>query len=71
MERDKLSLDIFWLRDESLEDGDRLPPPDILAAEIVGDLQVVLTEFTELALSLAPPNSVDMTEPVRVANPEP
>ena len=33
--RDKASLDIFWLRDESLEDSDNLPDPDVLAQEIV------------------------------------
>jgi type I restriction enzyme M protein len=32
--RDKLNLDIFWLRDESLEDSANLPDPDIIAAEI-------------------------------------
>ena len=33
------SLDIFWLRDESLEDSDNLPDPDVLAQEIVDDLE--------------------------------
>ncbi|OGQ81952.1 MAG: hypothetical protein A3F90_13090 [Deltaproteobacteria bacterium RIFCSPLOWO2_12_FULL_60_19] len=33
--RDKASLDIFWLRDESLEDSDNLPDPDVLAQEII------------------------------------
>ena len=33
--RDKASLDIFWLRDESLEDTDNLPAPGVIAAEIV------------------------------------
>jgi len=50
--RDKASLDIFWLRDESLEDMDNLPPPGVIAAEIVEDLQAALAEFTELAESL-------------------
>ena len=50
--RDKASLDIFWLRDESLEDADSLPSPAVLAAEIVEDLQAALTELTELAESL-------------------
>lgn len=50
--RDKVSLDIFWLRDESLEDTDNLPPPGVIAAEIVEDLQAALAEFTELAESL-------------------
>lgn len=43
--RDKASLDIFWLRDESLEDGANLPDPDIIAAEIVEDLRAALEEF--------------------------
>ncbi len=37
--RDKASLDIFWLRDESLEEADNLPPPGVIAAEIVEDLR--------------------------------
>ncbi|MCZ7528583.1 MAG: type I restriction-modification system subunit M [Acidimicrobiia bacterium] len=50
--RDKASLDIFWLRDESLEDSDNLPPPGVIAAEIVEDLEAALTEFAALAESL-------------------
>src|SRR5439155_9187154 len=50
--RDKASLDIFWLRDESLEDTDNLPPPEVIAAEIVEDLQAALDQFSEIALSL-------------------
>jgi type I restriction enzyme M protein len=50
--RDKASLDIFWLRDESLEDTDQLPPPGVIAAEIVEDLEAALTEFSALAESL-------------------
>ena len=37
--RDKLSLDIFWLRDESLEDSASLPDPHVLAGEIAEDLR--------------------------------
>src|SRR6266540_3984635 len=40
MARDKVNLDIFWLRDESLEDSANLPNPDVLALEIVEDLRV-------------------------------
>jgi type I restriction enzyme M protein len=36
---DKAGLDIFWLRDESLEDSDNLPDPDVLAQEIVEVLE--------------------------------
>ena len=43
--RDKTNLDIFWLKDESLEDTDNLPPPDVLAAEIVEQLEAALAEF--------------------------
>ena len=43
--RDKVNLDIFWLRDESLEDTANLPDPEILAAEIVDDLQTALEQF--------------------------
>lgn len=52
IERDKASLDVFWLRDESLEDTDNLPAPGIIAAEIVEDLEAALEEFRALAESL-------------------
>jgi type I restriction enzyme M protein len=50
--RDKVSLDLFWLRDESLEDAANLPEPHVLAAEIVEDLEAALAEFSEVAASL-------------------
>ena len=50
--RDKLNLDIFWLKDESLEDSAKLPDPDIIAAEIVEDLQAALAQFAEIATDL-------------------
>lgn len=43
--RDKANLDMFWLRDESLEDTDNLPAPEILAQEIVEQLEAALEEF--------------------------
>ena len=52
MARDKVNLDIFWLRDESLEDSANLPEPDVLAAEIVEDLQAALEQFAAIALDL-------------------
>jgi type I restriction enzyme M protein len=55
LKRDKLSLDIFWLRDESLEDGDNLSPPGVIAAEIVEDLQAALDQFSLVAADLADP----------------
>ena len=52
MARDKASLDIFWLRDESLEDTENLPAPDVIAAEIVEDLEAALAQFAEIAATL-------------------
>ncbi|HEV2462246.1 MAG TPA: class I SAM-dependent DNA methyltransferase [Acidobacteriaceae bacterium] len=49
VKRDKASLDIFWLKDESLEDAANLPEPGIIAAEIVEDLQAALDEFALIA----------------------
>jgi type I restriction enzyme M protein len=50
--RDKFNLDIFWLKDESLEDSANLPDPDVIAAEIVEDLQAALAQFAEIANDL-------------------
>ncbi|WNK00386.1 class I SAM-dependent DNA methyltransferase [Thalassospiraceae bacterium LMO-JJ14] len=50
--RDKLNLDIFWLKDDSLEDIDSLPEPDILAAEIVENLESALEQFRGVAEEL-------------------
>ncbi len=50
--RDKRSLDIFWLRDESLERTDNLPPPAEIAASIVEDLQSALAQFMAIAEDL-------------------
>jgi len=47
--REKVNLDIFWLRDESLEDLANLPNPDVLALEIVEDLQAALVQFESIA----------------------
>jgi len=53
--RDKAGLDIFWLKDESLSDSDNLPDPDVLAAEIVEDLEAALAQFREIAADLGVP----------------
>jgi type I restriction enzyme M protein len=45
VKRDKASLDIFWLKDESMEDSDNLPEPPILAREIVESLESALVQF--------------------------
>ncbi|MCD6030812.1 MAG: methylase, partial [Thermomicrobiales bacterium] len=54
LRRSDLDLDIFWLRDDSLEDGANLPDPDVLAAEIVEDLRAALEEFELIYADLAP-----------------
>ena len=43
--RDKCSLNIFWLRDESLEDSTNLPEPHVLAEEIAEDLRAALEQI--------------------------
>ncbi len=43
--RDKANLDIFWLRDESMEDTANLPEPDVLAREIMEELEAALEQF--------------------------
>ena len=48
IKRDKASLDIFWLKDESLSDSDNLPAPEVIAAEIVEDLEAALEQFREI-----------------------
>ncbi len=50
--RDKVNLDITWLRDESLEDADNLPAPEVIAREIVEDLTAALVEFEAVAAAL-------------------
>ena len=50
--RDKVNLDIFWLKDKSLEDSDDLPDPDVIAQEIADDLQTALDQFTSIANGL-------------------
>ena len=50
--RDKASLDIFWLKDESLDNLDDLPPPDVLQQEIIEHLEAALTAFRDVASGL-------------------
>jgi type I restriction enzyme M protein len=46
--RDKVSLDLAWLRDESLEDSANLPEPDVLAQEIADDLRSALGQIDDI-----------------------
>jgi type I restriction enzyme M protein len=48
MQRDKANLDIFWLKDESLEDTENLPAPEIIAAEIAENLESALNQFNSI-----------------------
>jgi type I restriction enzyme M protein len=64
MARDKVSLDIFWLRDEWLEDGASLPDPDVLAREIVQDLQAALEQFAAIAENLEADEALPAALPV-------
>jgi type I restriction enzyme M protein len=49
LKRDKVNLDIFWLKDESLEDSANLPAPHVIAEEITEDLEAALEQFAEIA----------------------
>ena len=50
--RDKTSLDIFWLKDQSLTDLDNLPEPEVLATEIIDNLEAGLNSFRAIAAAL-------------------
>jgi type I restriction enzyme M protein len=50
--RDKHSLDLLWIRDKSLTDIDTLPAPEVIATEIVDDLEAALAQFTKIAALL-------------------
>jgi len=47
--RDKANLDITWLKDDSLDDVDNLPAPDVIARQIIDDLRTALAEFEAVA----------------------
>lgn len=48
MQRDKVSLDIFWLKDDSLEDSANLPDPDVIAKDIAENLEDALEQFRSI-----------------------
>ena len=52
IKRDKVNLDLFWLKDRSLEDSASLPEPEALAAEIADNLQAALDGFRAIAAEL-------------------
>jgi len=50
--RDKTSLDITWLKDKSLSDLDNLPDPDVLAEDIIENLEAGLESFRTILVAL-------------------
>jgi type I restriction enzyme M protein len=52
MARDKVNLDIFWLKDEALEESANLPAPEVIAQEISDDLEAALEQFATIAEDL-------------------
>jgi type I restriction enzyme M protein len=53
LSRDKASLDIFWLKDESLGDSANLPDPEVIAQEIVEDLEDAAEQLRGIAVPAA------------------
>ncbi len=52
-------MDIFWLKDDSLDILDDLPPPDVLQQEIIEHLEAALLAFRDVAAGL--PKSAPVT----------
>jgi len=52
LKRDKVNLDIFWLKDEALEESANLPAPEVIAADIAADLEAALEQFATIAEDL-------------------
>ena len=61
MQRDKVNLDIFWIKDESLEDADNLPEPSVLAAEIIENLEAALDQFRGVVEGFEKKRCADLT----------
>ena len=53
--RDKTSLDITWLKDKSLADLNNLPDPDVIAENIIENLEAGLESFREIMVALNKP----------------
>ena len=49
LKRDKVNLDIFWLKDDAIEDSANLPAPHVIAQEITADLEAAMEQFSEIA----------------------
>ena len=57
IEREHINLDIFWLKEDSLEDAADLPAPDVLVAEITENLETALAQFQSIQSELDSNNS--------------
>jgi type I restriction enzyme M protein len=55
IKRDKLNLDILWLKDDALEESANLPAPEIIAADIMADLAAALEQFSAISEDLNAP----------------
>ena len=53
IKRDKINMDIFWLKDDALEESANLPDPDVIATDITADLEAALEQFATIAEDLA------------------
>jgi len=53
LKREKLNLDLFWIKDKSLTDVESLPEPEVLATEIADELEAALEQFTKIAKRVA------------------
>lgn len=62
--RDKVNLDITWMKDPALDDADSLLPPEVIAQEIVEDLQAALSEFAAIAEALGGEGAADVEDVV-------
>ncbi len=54
LKRDKVNMDIFWLKDESLEASANLPAPEVIARDIAEDLEAALEQFATITEDLKP-----------------
>lgn len=64
--RDKVNLDITWMKDPALDDADSLLPPEVIAQ----DLQAALSEFAAIAESLGGEVPPDVIEDAPVDSPD-
>jgi len=52
LQRDKVSLDLTWLKDDSLEDTANLPAPNVIAAQMAEDLLAALEQLESISNDL-------------------